>query len=131
MLTFSLLLFLSSLSITHAATINAVEAKPPVSTDEIPGYMVYGQGRQTCRSYLKALKMASSKNYLQLNYFRQWMAGYMSGYNLFYLNGNSEIAGKGDEAEIESQLSHYCESNFEEAFASAAAAVILNLKANK
>lgn len=132
--TFSILLFLSSLSITHATTINVADPQNPVSTNWITGYMVYGQGRQLCGSYLQAVQMAKSKNYLQLNYFRHWMAGYMSGYNLFYQNANSansSIAGRGDEAEIENQLSHYCQNNSEKEFASAAATVILNLKANR
>jgi len=124
------LLFLFSSSISHAAQIT-LEPQNTLSKKSISGYMAYGQGRQTCGAYLQALQMADSKNFLQLNYFRQWMAGYMSSYNLFYLNGNGAIAGKGDEIMIEKQLANYCQNNSDKVFASAAATVILNLKTNR
>ena len=90
--------------------------------------MAYGQGRQPCSAYVQARKQAQAGIYLDLNYFRQWMAGYMSSYNLFRLGGKRSIAGEGDEEFIESSLESYCRERPEERFAAAAAATIKQLQ---
>jgi hypothetical protein len=109
---------------TRAVTVDAMP--PPPDSAE---YAVYGHGRQPCSAYLRAREQALSGAYLEINYFRQWMAGYMSGYNLFRLGGNSSVAKQGDENLIESRLETYCRQRPEETFAAAAAAIVKQIHA--
>lgn len=126
------LLLLIFVSTVEAATVEKKSSQALAAEVGAIGYMAYGQGRQPCKAYLYSLHLAGSKkNFLQLNYFRQWMAGYMSSFNLFYLSGSSAIAGKGDEGNIENELAMYCQKKPDEPFALAAAAVIKKLHADQ
>jgi hypothetical protein len=94
-------------------------------------HMVYGQGRQLCEQYVESRRQAEAGQYLQLNYFRQWMAGYMSSYNYHYLQGAAAVADSGDENTIESELEIYCSKHPQEKFASAAAVILKKLQERK
>lgn len=107
----------------------------PVDINSLPysdqrnslNYMVYGHGRLSCDDYVQARRLAGTGQYLQLNYFRQWMAGYMTGYNRYLLKGVGAVADEGAEHTIEQGLEDYCTEHPEDAFALAATAVIRGL----
>lgn len=91
-------------------------------------FAAYGQGRLSCNGYLQARRQAETGQYLQLNYFRQWMAGYMTGYNHYLLKGVGAVVDKGAEQTIEQRLEDYCKEHPEDTFALAATAVIRALQ---
>lgn len=106
----------------------SVDVLPGTAELESVDYMVYGHGRMLCRDYVNARKQANAGQYLQLNYFRQWMAGYMSGYNRYLLQGTGTIARQGDEKEIESAVEAYCTRQPEDNFALAVSAILTSRK---
>lgn len=110
-----------------AASVN-ITTKAPAGNLQ---HMVYGQGRQLCDQYVESRRQAEAGQYLQLNYFRQWMAGYMSSYNYHYLKGADAVADSGDEGAIESELETYCRDHPGKKFASAAAVVLKKLQDRK
>lgn len=123
------LVLFSYVAMSTASTVGLESGAVP--TGPSVQYMAYGHGRLTCRHFLVARHEATRGGYLELNYFRQWFAGFMSGYNLYKLNGSSAIASAGDEAKIEEMLGDYCADNREKTFASASAAVIGKLRDKK
>ena len=109
-----------------AATITA-ESSEIDSGLKSSTYMIYGQGRQLCRMYTQSRKQALAKQFLQLNYFRQWMAGYMSSHNKYSQHHQGVVAGSGDEGLIEEWLDAYCSEHPDKSFAYAAEAVVQKL----
>lgn len=124
------LFLIGSIALPAPASAAPVDVMPSYlpSAPESTEYMVYGHGRQLCSSYLQAREKAQTGDYLTLNYFRQWIAGYMSSYNLFRLRGKDSIAAEGDEDFIETTLETYCQQHPEARFASASAAIIKQLQ---
>lgn len=122
---------LAATLLVHLGTIAAATVGTPslhTAQQESIEYMVYGYGRKLCRTYVQAREQGRAGQYLQLNYFRQWMAGYMSSYNRYHLKGTGAIAIKGDENAIEQALEVYCRKHPEINFALAAPVVIRELQ---
>lgn len=113
-------------SVSTAASVTTVPFSAPGQQKGIE-FMAYGQGRLSCRNYLQARRQAETGQYLQLNYFRHWMAGYMTGYNRYLLKGVGGVVDKGAEETIEQGLEDYCTEHPEDTFALAATAVIRGL----
>jgi hypothetical protein len=115
---------------------SSVSSAAPVATVPFPtpgqqkgiDFTAYGQGRLLCRDYLQARRQAEIGQYLQLNYYRHWMAGYMTGYNRYLLKGVGSVVDKGAEQTIEQGLEDYCTKQPEDTFALAATAVIRALQ---
>lgn len=124
----TLLFFHSGMAV--AVSVNTAP-QAPVSGQGSAQHMVYGQGRQLCDQYIESRRQAEAGQYLQLNYFRQWMAGYMSSYNYHYLKGVTAVADGGDEHTIESELETFCSEHPEKKFAAAAAIVLTELQGRK
>lgn len=121
----------ASITILFASisTAASIVTGPLVSSGQQKGieYMVYGQGRFSCGDYVQARRQADTGQYLQLNYYRHWMAGYMSGYNRYLLKGVGAVASKGAEQTIELGLEDYCREHPEDSFALAAASIMNEL----